>query len=267
MHIDTQLLALLSGHFIGDFILQSDELVKKKGQFPGWLLWHAFVVSATTWLFLGNWNAWWAAGVVLCIHFIIDWIKLLVTGKKTTQTIATAGEKNEMTREVSKDNLSCFIGDQFLHILSIVILWLFTRKANMDEFMANYWLNFLGIQYTKILFILMAMAVSTRAISVVLQYQMARFAEGLKEKVKQGLPKGGETIGMLERILVFIFVLAGKPEGVGFVVAAKSVFRIGELTGQQDKEHAEYIMIGTLRSFTYALIIAFITKWIIENLK
>ena len=100
-----------------------------------------------------------------------------------------------------------------------------------------------------------------------MKYQMVRFAAELAEEVKQGLPRGGKIIGMLERLLAFMFVLAGKPEGVGFVIAAKSVFRIGALTNREDRDHAEYIMIGTLRSFTYALIIAFSTKWLIGHIR
>jgi len=69
---------------------------------------------------------------------------------------------------------------------------------------------------------------------------------------------------MLERTLVLVFVLTNNLEGVAFAAAAKSIFRIGDLTDQNNRLNAEYILIGTLRSFTYAVIVAFLMKWILD---
>ena len=51
----------------------------------------------------------------------------------------------------------------------------------------------------------------------------------------------GQYIGQLERTLIFLFVLIGQPTGVGFLVAAKSVFRFGDLKEHEDRMEAEYI--------------------------
>lgn len=45
----------------------------------------------------------------------------------------------------------------------------------------------------------------------------------------QSLPNAGQWIGYIERIMILTFVLVGSFEGVGFLLAAKSVFRFGEL--------------------------------------
>ena len=45
----------------------------------------------------------------------------------------------------------------------------------------------------------------------------------------QSLPNAGQWIGYIERILILTFVLIGSIEGAGFLLAAKSVFRFGEL--------------------------------------
>jgi hypothetical protein len=80
---------------------------------------------------------------------------------------------------------------------------------------------------------------------------------------ERGFPDGGKLIGQLERFLIYLFVLAGRPEGVGFLVAAKSVFRFGELTKPANRLEAEYITIGTLMSFSWGLAVALVTKlWI-----
>jgi len=82
---------------------------------------------------------------------------------------------------------------------------------------------------------------------------------------ERGFPEAGKLIGQLERFLIFLIVMAGHPEGVSFLVAAKSVFRFGELTDHQNRLEAEYITIGTLLSFSWGLLISLLTKFIIDK--
>ena len=74
----------------------------------------------------------------------------------------------------------------------------------------------------------------------------------------RGLPKGfadgGKTIGRWERLLIFLFVLADAPTGIGFLVTAKSILRFGEIKDRDHQKEAEYILIGTLMSFGFALV-------------
>jgi hypothetical protein len=44
-------------------------------------------------------------------------------------------------------------------------------------------------------------------------------------------------------------------EGIGFLLAAKSVFRFGELTKAKEVKITEYVLIGALSSFTIAILI------------
>jgi Na+/citrate or Na+/malate symporter len=81
---------------------------------------------------------------------------------------------------------------------------------------------------------------------------------------ERGFPDGGKLIGQLERFLIFLFVMTGQIEGVGFLVAAKSVFRFGELSDHKNRLEAEYITIGTLMSFSWGFGASLLTKYIIE---
>ena len=72
-----------------------------------------------------------------------------------------------------------------------------------------------------------------------------------------GLPHAGKWIGYLERILILTFILTGNLEGVGFLLAAKSVFRFGDLNKAKDIKITEYVMIGTLISFTIAILVGY----------
>lgn len=58
---------------------------------------------------------------------------------------------------------------------------------------------------------------------------------------------------MLERLLICCFILAGHFEAIGFLLAAKSIFRFGDLKEAQDRKLTEYVLIGTLLSFGIAI--------------
>ena len=49
-------------------------------------------------------------------------------------------------------------------------------------------------------------------------------------------------------------MLVGCMEGIGFLLAAKSVFRFGELTKAKEVKITEYVLIGALSSFTIAIL-------------
>lgn len=60
----------------------------------------------------------------------------------------------------------------------------------------------------------------------------------------------GRTIGSLERAIALTLVLLGQYGALGLIVAAKSVARFKAL---EDREFAEYFLIGTLASLLLAL--------------
>jgi hypothetical protein len=82
----------------------------------------------------------------------------------------------------------------------------------------------------------------------------------------RGFRNGGKYIGLLERLLIYLFVLCEQITGVGFLVAAKSIFRFGELSDHQNRLEAEYITIGTLLSFAWGLVVSLLTKLILQAL-
>lgn len=61
--------------------------------------------------------------------------------------------------------------------------------------------------------------------------------------------------GILERMFVFGFVISGYQEGIGFLLATKSVFRFGDLNEAKDRNLTEYVLIGTLISFSLAILV------------
>ncbi len=71
-------------------------------------------------------------------------------------------------------------------------------------------------------------------------------------------------IGQLERALIFLFVFVNQSAGIGFLIAAKSVFRFGEIKDHKHRMEAEYIIIGTLMSFGYGILVAYATKFFMK---
>lgn len=62
----------------------------------------------------------------------------------------------------------------------------------------------------------------------------------------------GRVIGVLERVLLYLFILQGQYGAIGFILAAKAFTRFKAL---DDRAFAEYVLIGTLLSASLALVI------------
>ncbi|MCG8479780.1 MAG: hypothetical protein MI724_11835 [Spirochaetales bacterium] len=70
------------------------------------------------------------------------------------------------------------------------------------------------------------------------------------QKSGEDTPARGRMIGVLERGIVFVFTLTGNLSAIGLVLAAKAFARFRQL---DDREFAEYMLIGTLLSISGAM--------------
>jgi hypothetical protein len=69
--------------------------------------------------------------------------------------------------------------------------------------------------------------------------------------------KVGATIGVIERLLIVVFVLVGADAAIGFVVGAKTIARFKQL---DDRDFAEYYLLGTLASVSIAIATALVAR-------
>lgn len=83
------------------------------------------------------------------------------------------------------------------------------------------------------------------------------------KKGSEDTNNAGKYIGILERLFIFFFVVIDFWEGIGFLLAAKSIFRFGDLKESKDVRLTEYILIGTLLSFGLGILCAMLYKNII----
>lgn len=77
---------------------------------------------------------------------------------------------------------------------------------------------------------------------------------------QEGLKQAGRLIGYLERWLILTFILTAQYSGIGFLLAAKSIFRFGDLSQAHQRQLTEYMLLGTLLSFFFAIMLGLVAR-------
>lgn len=230
------LIRLLIAHMLGDFVFQNQKMVQRKesgGARSGALYLHvgihAILALVFSWTFNGHW---WVAGIILASHYSIDLLKL------------------SLKKSISPQK--AFFADQGAHILVIVLLSItwggWTPVLPKDP---RIW-----ITLASGIFLL-------HPSSVIIRILISPYTPKTEIEEGESLRFAGTYIGMLERLLVFVFIASNHWEGVGFLIAAKSVFRFSDLTQAKDRKLTEYVLIGTLLSFGLAITAGLIWQWAI----
>lgn len=217
------LAALVLAHVAADFLLQPDRMVVGKRK-PLWFAAHIAIVLATACATTGTLHP--ALLALALAHAVIDAGKLALP----------------------RQNAAAFALDQAAHGATLIA----TATFLPGLFAGGLW----SAQPTlPALFALAAGAIWTvRAGGHAIGLLMAPWTALIR---LDGLPNGGRAIGQLERGLIFLMVVGGLPEGIGFLIAAKSVLRFG--TVREEAKLSEYVIIGTLASFAWAMLAAYAT--------
>ncbi|MBE0653837.1 MAG: DUF3307 domain-containing protein [Bacteroidales bacterium] len=66
-------------------------------------------------------------------------------------------------------------------------------------------------------------------------------------------------------LFVFCFILLNQWIAIGFLITAKSVFRFGDLRDSRNRKLTEYILIGTLISFGFAIVTGILVQSILAS--
>lgn len=238
------LLMLLLAHLIGDFVFQTANWVTKKKNSFWWVFLHALVHALLAYFLIGYWTLWLLPVIIFVSHTVIDFIKY----------------------KVKTDNLRSFIVDQLSHLIVITLVIFYYL---IPTGVVPLWFAFFPQFAFKVAVILSSVILLTQVGGILIGYfvmpyqqQIKEYYQKLNKQAVEGLVTGGKTIGWLERLLIFVFVLTGQYAGVGFLIAAKSIFRFGELKDSENRKEAEYIIIGTFASFLFALLVSLLTRWI-----
>lgn len=218
------LVALVLAHACADFLLQTRGMVEAKAKRGLRALGlHTAAVAGTAAFALGatTVDALLAVGLVAGLHLAID-----------------------LGKSLAPPGLTAFLVDQAAHL--VVLIAVAATWPGVWE--AGWWS---GAEWLPPVMALMAGGVlAIRPGGIAVGLLLAPWNdEGL-----EGLPRGGRIIGNLERGLIFLLVLAGQPGGIGFLIAAKSVLRFGAV--RDEARLSEYVIVGTLASFGWALLVA-----------
>ncbi|GEN65918.1 MULTISPECIES: DUF3307 domain-containing protein [Chryseobacterium] len=226
---------LILAHLLGDFVLQPDSWVADKENYKlksKFLYFHVLIHTVLSFVFLWDLQLWWVALLIGGSHFIIDAAKLSFQTIKTKKT--------------------WFFIDQLLHIIVI---------AGASFYFREFDFSFLGNQ--EFLKIIMAALFLTTPASIFIKILLSSWTpvpDAQNAIQTESLSSAGKYIGILERLLVFTFIMVNHWEGVGFMVAAKSVFRFSDLAQAKQRKLTEYVLIGTLLSFGLAVLTGIIIK-------
>src|SRR5467141_3173175 len=133
-----------------------------------------------------------------------------------------------------------------LIVLSAVVLGQLLAKLVIPS-SAGYRWGGVGLYVTGYLYVCIRGIVLVRSVLELPALQMRREDDRTAGAIEIAR---GRTIGALERAIALTLVLLGQYGALGLIVAAKSVARFKAL---EDREFAEYFLIGTLASLLLAL--------------
>jgi len=157
------------------------------------------------------------------------------------------------------EGVKYFIIDQILHLLVLFGLWcLFVAPAG---WLPKNWISVMHNQaYWAIAsgYLLVTFPMSLLLASATQRWRREAEETGMRSSIS--LNEAGKWIGIFERLLVFTFVIASHFEGIGFLIAAKSILRFNDIKGHEARKEAEYILIGTLMSFALSIMIGLIVR-------
>lgn len=223
--------ALLFAHVVADFVLQPGWMVERKRS-PAALLAHGAIVLVAAQAALGRVDAW-EVVALSAAHILIDTVKVYALPR----------------------NLTSFLADQAAHLVTLAVaatiapdLWaggLWSEQSWIPAAMAGF----------------AGLISATRAGGFALGFLLEPWTE---VDLPRGLPNGGFLIGILERGLIFLLILVGQPAGIGFLIAAKSILRFD--TTSKDQRAGEYVIVGTLASFGWAIAVSYASLALLEGL-
>lgn len=226
---------LLLAHFAADFLLQTRRVIVHKRRY-GWkscpFLLHAVVAGLLALIFTWQWEHWLLVGVgTAATHWVIDLLKI----------------------ELSSDSLRAFLTDQAAHLLVAAGIWFYLFPEMWSEAAVT------GAWDSRLMIYLLGLLLISRPTGFFVERVFQQWSVELSDQ-KDSLPGAGRWIGYLERLLVFLFVLVQEYAGIGLLITAKSILRFRDSPDR--RKITEYILVGTLLSFTCAIAIAFGVLWL-----
>lgn len=252
---------LVLSHIVTDFMWQDDAIAQGKKTSCKVMLRHSKhylvsnIVLLSPYIAMNN-NLWWIIFILSLTHWVIDKCKVEYDKKKNDK------------------GLEAFVIDQIAHIILIGVFYPFIKDICVNSFATSIG-NFvidnypIFLQLTKenaftLIVILAGYIFNFKGATVITKKVLDKYLhlkesdEPLTEDEKKN---AGEAIGNLERILILTLVLQKNYATIGLVLAGKTIARYKKL---EEKNFAEYFLIGTFTSIIVAFLIGVLIDKVIS---
>ncbi|MBB1347793.1 DUF3307 domain-containing protein [Pseudoalteromonas sp. SG45-2] len=242
------LVALIIGHLLADFYWQPMSWVNDRNtrHFKATKLYfHVLVHGVTSVLIVTVWE------------YTFGW-QQLSSVLIATASIMVSHYFIDIAKSYSNKGVVPFLLDQIAHILVIIALSIWLTDNNSFMAAINNMLT-----DPNILWVVCGYLIILSPCAVFIRMMLERLTSNFSST--GSLPLAGQSIGMLERVLMLSFILLDQFAGLGFLLAAKSVFRFGDLSASKDKKLTEYVMLGTLLSVSVTLFVGLGINYLIRQ--
>jgi hypothetical protein len=226
---------ILAGHIIGDFILQTDLIAKRKYNDLRYLFIHIALIFTAMMICTVGYHSWrlvLALAIISLLHYF------------------------DRFKKDKPDNIWWFLGDQAFHLISIVVIpamfgiWSFTRLSEVlgtvyyDSRIWVYLLGYLtGVWGGRII--------------------IGKILESFKRPDYEQSPLSplADKIGIVERLIVITLALFNQYTAIGIIFAIKGVAR--KSYAERNDFQGEIYFLGTGLSFFLAIVTAVLIKWLL----
>jgi hypothetical protein len=249
--------SLLAAFVIAEFALVTPARRGVRGALWALLVHPLLAVAA-----IGTASAWHLAFALGIGHALLGYVLDAFAGGWIPGDAASSWLSGDEMRRRRNRRLTLFLARHAAHVL--IVLGFAVGVGANASLATTFRVELLGPGSTLALLwlagLVLAVCTGARLIEILVEplvavLERARGAEP-DEIHPRGFPDSARIIGHWERAIIYLLALTGNLSGVAFLAAAKSIFRVGELKDPAHRREAEFILIGTLMSFSWALFTA-----------
>jgi len=246
MAIDLVFVILLIGHLIGDFYLQTNTIARKKNAFLKYFVLHIIIYTISM-------------GIVLMIAIPYSKNLLYIWLSASILHLLVDSIKRFAKKYLKKSSIKTYLGnhsfiiDQLLHIIILIFIWYIWGSAlEVNSFVGQ---DITGYPNKPIVIILCFLCILRPVGILIGNGELWDFKKHNIQSISS-IQNAGRMIGYLERTIVLFFLLYQQFGAIAFILTAKSVARFKEI--ENNKDMAEYYLIGTLLSVVSVIVLAFL---------
>lgn len=227
----------LTIHILGDFYLQTDKLANRKlKKYPYVLLHSLYYLLCSVICVLPFWSmeGFISALLLAALHFALDSARYLFTTKK-------------------RPTAMMYVIDQSIHLLFIAVVASVLAYLGYELRLlpiVNKYLSAITENPLSLLGFAGSILMIFKPANVTIKQLVGKY-KPLEGNLNE-LSNAGASVGTLERIIILLLLSANQYAAIGLVLTAKSVARYNKLS--EDKQFAEYYLLGTLLSALFAII-------------